>query len=71
MMAVLKEAVDKRKSFLVKQLHKYDIYWTPNGQAVEDLSLTELELLHIQIKCEIGRELSKIEEEESYGKSSV
>jgi hypothetical protein len=71
MMAVLKEAVDKRKSFLVQQLHKYDVYCASNGQAVENLSLTELELLHIQIKCEIGRELSKIEEEESYGKSSV
>jgi hypothetical protein len=71
MMAVLKEAVEKRKSFLVQQLHKYDIYWASNRQAIENLTLTELELLHIQIKCEIGRELSKIEEEESYGKSSV
>jgi hypothetical protein len=60
-MAILKEAVEKRKSFLIQQLHKYDIYWTSNGQAIENLTLTELELLHIQIKCEIGREMSDID----------
>jgi len=54
MMAVLKEAVEKRKAFLIQQLHRYEIFWTPKGQAIENLPLVELERMHIEIKCENG-----------------
>jgi len=56
----LAEAVEKRKSYLINQLYFYGYDKTE----LESLTLSELEAEHIKAKCEVGREISKIQTEE-------
>jgi len=56
----LAEAVEKRKKYLINQLYFYGY----DKSELESLTLTELETEHIKAKCEVGREISKIETEE-------
>jgi len=55
----LAKAVEQRKEYLINQLSFYG----HDVVEVEKLTLSELEALHIKVKCQIGHELSKIDAE--------
>jgi len=55
----LASAVEERKKYLINQLAFYG--YDPTG--LNNLTLTQLENEYIRIKCEIGREMTKIEED--------
>ncbi|APC46467.1 hypothetical protein [Aeribacillus phage AP45] len=61
-MAVLKEAVEKRKKFLIDWLINHEIYEAEDGRQLYELTLGELEHMYIYERCMIGREMSKIED---------
>jgi Fur-regulated basic protein A len=57
-MAVLKEAVEKRKQYIINFLIDHEVYEAPDGRQLYELPLAELERLHIEVRCKIGREMS-------------
>jgi hypothetical protein len=63
-MAVLKEAVEKRKQYIIDFLIDHGVYEAPDGRRLYELPLAELERMYITLRCEIGREISRIEREE-------
>jgi Fur-regulated basic protein A len=63
-MAVLKEAVEKRKQYIIDFLIDHEVYEAPDGRQLYELSLGELEHMYIDVRCKIGREISRIEREE-------
>jgi polyhydroxyalkanoate synthesis regulator phasin len=58
-MAILNQAVEERKKHLIDQLMKYGYFKTPEGKQLYELTLTELEIAHIDVKCKFGRGLSQ------------
>jgi Fur-regulated basic protein A len=64
MMAVLKEAVEKRKQYLIDFLIDHEIYEEDDGRQLYELHLGELERMYIELRCKIGREISRIQREE-------
>lgn len=63
-MAVLKEAIEKRKQYLIDFLIDHEVYEAKDGRQLYELPLAELERIYITLRCEIGREISRIEREE-------
>lgn len=61
-MAVLKEAVEKRKKFLIDWLINHEIYEAEDGRQLYELTLGELEHMYIAERIKIGKEMSKIED---------
>jgi len=61
-MAVPKEAVEKRKKFLIDWLINHEIYEAKDGRQLYELSLGELEHMYIAERIKIGKEMSKIED---------
>ena len=61
-MAVSKEAVEKRKKFLIDWLINHEIYEAEDGRQLYELSLGELEHMYIAERIKIGKEMSKIED---------
>jgi Fur-regulated basic protein A len=57
-MAVLKEAVEKRKQYLIDFLIDHEVYEAKDGRQLYELHLGELERMYIEVRCKIGRELS-------------
>lgn len=57
-MAVLKEAVEKRKQYLIDFLIDHEVYEAKDGRQLYELHLGELERLYIELRCKIGREMS-------------
>jgi hypothetical protein len=57
----LRRAVEDRKEFLKSELMKYGYFKTPDGKQLYELTLTELEQIHINVKCQFGREISQDE----------
>jgi hypothetical protein len=57
-MSVLKEAVEKRKQYLIDFLIDHEVYEAKDGRQLYELHLGELERLYIEVRCKIGRELS-------------
>ncbi|MCM3598677.1 Fur-regulated basic protein FbpA [Metabacillus idriensis] len=57
----LRQAVEQRKDELKSELMRYGYFKTPDGLQLYELTLTELEQIHINVKCEFGREMSKVE----------
>ncbi|WP_412729310.1 Fur-regulated basic protein FbpA [Geobacillus thermodenitrificans] len=55
-MAVLKEAVEKRKQYIIDFLIDHGVYEAPDGRQLYELPLAELERMYITLRCEIGRE---------------
>ncbi|MGG4419198.1 Fur-regulated basic protein FbpA [Bacillus subtilis] len=55
---VMTTAIDERQEFLTNELIKYGQYESEDGQQLYELSLPELERLHINVKCKFGREMS-------------
>jgi hypothetical protein len=60
-MAVLKEAVEKRKRYLIDFLIDHEVYEAKDGRQLYELHLGELERMYIEVRCKIGREMSKNE----------
>jgi hypothetical protein len=58
---ILKQKVEERRRYLIHQLWKHGYDQTPDGIKTEDLSLGDLEQIHINVKCRIAREMSKRE----------
>jgi len=61
-MAVPKEAVEKRKKFLIDWLINHEVYESKDGRQLYELSLGELEHMYIAERIKIGKEMSKIED---------
>ncbi|MCM3651304.1 Fur-regulated basic protein FbpA [Metabacillus litoralis] len=57
----LRQAVEQRKDFLKDELLRMGYFKTPEKKQLYELTLSELEDLHISVKCEFGREMSKEE----------
>ncbi|EKN67853.1 Fur-regulated basic protein FbpA [Schinkia azotoformans] len=53
-----KKVAEQRKHFLIEQLLKMDWECTSDGKQLFEMSLPELEQIHINEKCRIGREMS-------------
>ncbi|MED0649780.1 Fur-regulated basic protein FbpA [Aeribacillus pallidus] len=60
-MAVLKEAVEKRRRFLIDWLINHEVYESKDGRQLYELSLGELEHMYIAERIKIGKEMSKID----------
>lgn len=66
-MAVLKKAVEKqklveqRKQYLIDFLIDHEVYEAKDGRQLYELSYVELEQMYIEVRCRIGREMSKNE----------
>ncbi|WP_093044372.1 hypothetical protein [Thalassobacillus cyri] len=53
----LRVGVEERRKYLIHQLWKEDYTEDPVGKKTEDMTLTELEQIHINVKCQKAREL--------------
>jgi hypothetical protein len=56
--AILNKAVENRRRYLIDQLMKYGYFKTPEGKQLYELTYTELERIHIDVKCEFGKQMS-------------
>lgn len=56
--AKLRRATYERKEWLIKVLKSYG-YCQLHGRSLREASLYELEMKHIQIKCNIGKAMSR------------
>jgi len=56
-----KEAVEKRRRFLINWLINHEVYESKDGKQLYELSLGELEHMYIAERIKIGREMSKID----------
>ncbi|GEN87231.1 hypothetical protein OSO01_19700 [Oceanobacillus sojae] len=50
--------VQKRKHYLIKELHRMEIYQTSDGRQLNSLTLSDLEWEHITARCEAARHAS-------------
>ncbi|WP_181350502.1 hypothetical protein [Thalassobacillus sp. CUG 92003] len=55
----LRTSVHERKQYLVHQLWKLGYTQDRIGKKTEDMTLTELEQVHINVKCQKAREKDK------------
>ncbi|MCY7789815.1 Fur-regulated basic protein FbpA [Bacillus haynesii] len=51
-------AVSERQDYLIHELIRYGQYESDDGRQLYELSLAELERLHIKVKCDFGRKMS-------------
>lgn len=58
---IRKEAAEKRKQYLIDCLINYGYYKMPDGRQLHELSLPELERKYINVRCRIGKAISKDE----------
>lgn len=55
----LRNAVEQRKDILKSELMRYGYFKTPEGKQLYELTLSELEEIHIDVKCKFGKEMDK------------
>ncbi|CAG9620857.1 Fur-regulated basic protein FbpA [Sutcliffiella rhizosphaerae] len=55
----LSRAVEQRKDYLKAELMKYGYFNTSDGKQLYELNLSELEQIHINVKSQFGKEMSK------------
>ncbi|ASZ59910.1 MULTISPECIES: Fur-regulated basic protein FbpA [Bacillus] len=55
---VIQTTSEERREFLTNELIKYGQYESEDGRELDELSLLDLERLHINVKCKFGREMS-------------
>ncbi|KSU88928.1 hypothetical protein A2U94_07625 [Bacillus sp. VT 712] len=60
-MAVLNLAVQKRRDFLINELVKFGYFKTTEGKQLYELTLSELEHIHITVKCKFGKQMQEDE----------
>ncbi|MED4135747.1 Fur-regulated basic protein FbpA [Priestia megaterium] len=58
-MALLAKAVRQRQNYLINELVRYGYFKASNGRQLYELSLTELEQVHIQVKSTFGKHLQE------------
>ncbi|PEE43865.1 Fur-regulated basic protein FbpA [Priestia megaterium] len=58
-MALLAKYVRQRQDYLINELMRYGYFKSSNGRQLYELSLTELEQVHIQVKSRFGKQLGK------------
>ncbi len=51
-------ATNERRDYVMNELIKYGQYESEDGRELDELSLPDLEWLHINVKCRFGREMS-------------
>jgi len=56
----LRKAVEDRRKYLIHQLWKMGYNKTSDGTDTENLTLTELEQIHINVKCKRAKELTTV-----------
>lgn len=57
-MAALRQAVEDRRAYLLYELLRYKEYYRPPDEKwLRNVSLAELERLHIKVKCETGGQM--------------
>ncbi|KKI88643.1 hypothetical protein WQ54_31165 [Bacillus sp. SA1-12] len=54
-------AVEQRKDYLKNELLRYGYFKTPDNRQLYELTLSELEQIHINVKAQFGKEMSKDE----------
>ncbi|PKR84882.1 Fur-regulated basic protein FbpA [Heyndrickxia camelliae] len=54
----LRLAVEQRKDYLKGELLKYGYFKTPDGKQLYELTLSELEQIHINVKCQFAKEMN-------------
>ncbi|WP_256860381.1 Fur-regulated basic protein FbpA [Bacillus sonorensis] len=52
------DIVNERQDYLIHELIRYGQYESDDGRQLYELSLAELERLHIKVKCDFGRKMS-------------
>ncbi|MCY8378440.1 Fur-regulated basic protein FbpA [Bacillus haynesii] len=52
------DTASERQDYLIHELIKYGQYELDDGRQLYELSLAELERLHIKVKCDFGRKMS-------------
>jgi len=57
--ALLAKAVRQRQNYLINELVRYGYFKASNGRQLYELSLTELEQVHIQVKSTFGKHLKE------------
>lgn len=57
----LRQAVEQRKDELKSELMRFGYFKTADGKQLYELTLTELEQIHINVKCRIGMKMSEEE----------
>ncbi|PAD67306.1 hypothetical protein CHH83_19665 [Bacillus sp. 7586-K] len=57
----LSQVVEQRKDYLKNELLRYGYFKTPDNKQLYELTLTELEQIHISVKAQFGKEMSKDE----------
>ena len=57
----LSRAVEQRKDLLKNELFRYGYFKTPDNKQLYELTLSELEQIHINVKSQFGKEISKEE----------
>lgn len=53
----LRRAVQQRMDFLKNELLRYGYFKTPDGKQLYELTLTELEQIHINVKCQFAQHM--------------
>lgn len=57
-MAALRQAVEDRRAYLLYELLRHKKYYRPSDEEwLSNVSLAELERLHINVKCETGGQM--------------
>ncbi|AUS12405.1 Fur-regulated basic protein FbpA [Bacillus subtilis] len=55
---ITQPAAYDRRDYVMNELIKYGQYESEDGRELDELSLPDLEWLHINVKCKFGREMS-------------
>lgn len=62
-MSVPNQKSENRHNSLVQELIRIDVYKGPQGQNLYEMSVYELEMLHIEVRCQRGRDISDLNQE--------
>lgn len=58
-MVLLAKAVRQRQDYLINELMRYGYFKASTGRQLYELSLTELEQVHVQVKSTFGKQLQE------------
>ncbi len=53
----LRKGIEQRRQYLINKLLDFDYEKTGDGLLIQNLTLTELEQIHLNVKCRIARGL--------------
>ena len=59
MVAISSKTVEDRRRYLIKELMRHGYF--KEEKKTDELTLSELESIHIQLKCGIGKQMSEQE----------